>query len=224
MELNRTPNELDRNARNKENDNWDIIEGEIKTIGGKVDDFIQEVSDEALDKIVDNAKLNWKEPVDSFGDLPSNAQKGDARMDKSTGKVYRYNGSKWVEIQQIDAGPVNELDSRLNSQLAQTNKKSNKETHSIRSNKAKIGIIDDDGRNDIMDTWLPLLKSHNFKLDIGIITGLVGSSGFLDWEELNDLYGSYKVDIINHSHTHENLNELTEKVLREELENSLRVI
>src|SRR5699024_142996 len=113
--------------RNGENDNWDIIEGEFKkvdnTIGDvndRVDNIIDEVSDEALKKVVDSAKLNWKEPVENFSDLPSNAQEGDTRMDKSTGKVYRYDGANWIEIQQIDAGPVNELDNRISSKLEKT--------------------------------------------------------------------------------------------------------
>src|SRR5699024_7602211 len=122
VKLNRTPNPLDRSAKNGENDNWDIIEGEVRAIGDRVDNFVDEVSDVAFDKVVDNVKLNWKEPVDNFSDLPSNAQKGDTRMDRSTGKVYRYDGTKWVEIQQIDAGPVNEVDARLTSQINETSK------------------------------------------------------------------------------------------------------
>lgn len=132
MKLNRTPNPLDRNTRNSDNENWNIIEGEFKKVDNtfgevndRVDNIIDEVSDDALKKVVDNAKLNWKEPVDNFNDLPSNAQIGDTRMDKSTGKVYRYDGANWVEIQQIDAGPVNELDSRISSQLNETDKSLN---------------------------------------------------------------------------------------------------
>ena len=126
MKLNRTGNPLDRETRNKDNENWEIIESGFKDVGndisridGRVDGFVEEVSNEALGKVVDNAKLNWKEPVDGFGDLPSSAQKGDTRMVRDTGKVYRFDGNNWVEIQQIDAGPVNELDSRLTSQLAE---------------------------------------------------------------------------------------------------------
>ena len=42
MKLNRTPNPLDRNARNGENDNWDIIEGSIKRIDDTVSDLVLE--------------------------------------------------------------------------------------------------------------------------------------------------------------------------------------
>src|SRR5699024_5358812 len=82
--------------------------------------IVNEVSDEALDKVVNNAKINWKDPVDNYSSLPSVAEEGDTRMDRSSGKVYRFNGTEWKEIQQIDVGPVNELDSRLSSQLADT--------------------------------------------------------------------------------------------------------
>lgn len=83
---------------------------------------VKEVSETAFDKVVEASKLNWKEPVDSFNNLPSISSEGDTIMARSTGKVYRFNGLSWNEIQQIDAGPVNELDSRLMSQLAETTK------------------------------------------------------------------------------------------------------
>lgn len=116
MKLNRTGSLWDRNQRNGINENWQIIEGDYKNI-------VDNVSNKAYQQVVDNAKLNWKEPVNSYSNLPSSATKGDTRMTRDTGKVYRYSGTAWQEIQQIDAGPVNELDSRVSSQLAQTDKK-----------------------------------------------------------------------------------------------------
>lgn len=113
-------NPLDRQNRNNHNDNYKELYGEVGKVNDKMDNFIDEVSDAAFDKVVDNSKLNWKEPVNNFNSLPSNAQEGDTRMDRSTGKVYRYDGSEWKEIQQIDAGPVNEVDARLTSQLNET--------------------------------------------------------------------------------------------------------
>src|SRR5699024_580928 len=111
MKLNRTGSNWTELERNKINENWRIIEGNYN-------DVIDKVSEEAFDKVVNSAKLNWKEPVDSFADLPSGASEGDTRMVRDSGKVYRFNGEVWQEIQQIDAGPVNELDARLTSQLA----------------------------------------------------------------------------------------------------------
>jgi len=122
VELNRTPNELDRNARNGENDNWDKIEGAVGQIKNVVDDFVGEVSDEAFNRIIDDAKLHWKEPVDSFGDLPSNAEIGDTRMVKEADPdglsyVYRYDGKDWVKIQTIDATLINEVDARISEEI-----------------------------------------------------------------------------------------------------------
>src|SRR5690625_3104400 len=115
MKLNRTGANWDRLERNKINENWDIIEG----LDGKVDNIVDEISDEAFEQIVDSAKLDWKEPVDSFNDLPSSASEGDARMVRDTGKVYRFDGTGWKEIQDIDPSASNEVDNRLTQQLAQ---------------------------------------------------------------------------------------------------------
>src|SRR5690625_1143928 len=112
MKLNRTGSNWTELERNKINENWRIIEGNYN-------DVVDKVSEEAFKKVVDSAKLNWKEPVDSFADLPSAASEGDTRMARDSGKVYRFNGEMWQEIQQIDAGPVNEVDRRLTEQLAQ---------------------------------------------------------------------------------------------------------
>src|SRR5699024_2069332 len=96
---------LDRTNRNNHNDNYiELYEG-IEGVRDSLGNLVDEISDEALNKVVDNAKLNWKEPVDEFSDLPSGANEGDTRMTKDDGKVYRYDGSNWIEIQQIDAGP-----------------------------------------------------------------------------------------------------------------------
>lgn len=113
MKLNKTGVALDRNARIKENENWSEIENNFNNI-------VDEVSEEAFNKVVDSAKLNWKEPVNSFSDLPSTAEVGETRMVRETQKVYRYGyDGQWKEIQEIDVGPLNEVDNRLTAQLAQ---------------------------------------------------------------------------------------------------------
>ena len=168
MKLNRTPNPLDRSARNGENDNWDIIEGEVRAIGDRVDNFVDEVSDAAFDKIVDNSKLNWKEPVNNFNSLPSNAQKGDTRMDRSTGKVYRYDGSEWKEIQQIDAGPVNEVDARLTSQLNETESYLNETKEAINQ---KLSLKRDIGVPiGLSDAGSDLLSAINGNTEVNVLS------------------------------------------------------
>jgi len=111
MKLNRTGSNWTRTERNKINENWDILEGSYNDVAG-------EITDEVFKEIVDSARLDWKLPVDSFGDLPSEAGVGDTRMVRDTGKVYRFDGNSWNEIQDIDPTAINEVDNRLSKQLA----------------------------------------------------------------------------------------------------------
>src|SRR5699024_1426313 len=228
MKLNRTPNPLNRDARNRENDNWDIIEGGIRKIDDKVDNFIEVTSDEALDKVVNNAKINWKEPVDVFGDLPSNAEEGDTRMDRSTGLVYRFNGTEWKEIQQIDAGPVNEVDSRLTSQLAETDDelfKSSLVNHKVGG--FNVWWIDDDGHKGVYTKLAPLLREYGIKMSAAIITnrphgfpiaGLPAydpNSQFMSFEQMKELENEGIVEFVPHSHTHDLNHRYTDMTLDE---------
>lgn len=118
------------------------------------------------------------------------------------------------------------LGGRLNSisqDLAQRTKRMNNELHSVKQRKAMVTIIDDDGRNKVLDTWLPLLQTNNFKLDVAVVTSYPdNNSSYLTWEQLADLKSNYKVDIVNHSHKHPNLGELSEVELRMELEQSIQ--
>src|SRR5690625_482848 len=130
---------LDRANRNNHNDNY-------KELYGVVNNLVDTITDEVYEQIIDGAKLNWKSPVDSENDLPTSANEGDTVMTRDDGKVYRYDGSQWQEIQQIDAGPVNEVDSRLSSQLAEEEKQRHYESLINRKEPGlMVSWIDDDG-------------------------------------------------------------------------------
>jgi len=76
--------------------------------------------EEATKSIIDSAKLIWLEPVDTFADIPTtypNPEIGHTVFVRDTGKVYRFYNGSWMEIQQIDAGPVNEIDTRLSAEI-----------------------------------------------------------------------------------------------------------
>src|SRR5690625_2770312 len=102
----------DRDNRNNMQDNF--IE-----LYGVVNDIVGTITEEVYEQIIDGSKLDWKEPVNSFDDLPTEAVEGETRMTRETGKVYRYDDYEWKEIQEIDATAVNEVDRRLSSQLAE---------------------------------------------------------------------------------------------------------
>lgn len=113
MKLNRTGSIWDRNERININDNWDIIEE-------NANNFKNDLTDEIYSKIVESAKLSWKEPVNSYEDLPNAPTTGETRMVRTDGHVYRYDGEKWIEIQTVDVSPLNEIDSRITNRLEST--------------------------------------------------------------------------------------------------------
>lgn len=110
MELHRTGVNLDREEYRKINENWERIEEGYNQLVGNI-------SEEVIGELIDSAKLIWKEPVDTVNDLPSSPETGETRMVRETGAVYRYDGSQWVEIQEIDPTAINEVDSRLSAKI-----------------------------------------------------------------------------------------------------------
>lgn len=77
------------------------------------------IAAQAAAKVANDSALNRKEPVSTYSALLATpAVKADARMVRDTGKVYRYDGTQWNLIEEIDATVINEVDSRLTSQLA----------------------------------------------------------------------------------------------------------
>lgn len=106
---------FDRKFRQELNENFDNLSDSFTNA-------VDIVAKEAFDLVVDSAKIEWLSPVSTFSDLNESypdADEGKTVMVRDTGKVYRRSDGKWEEIQQIDAGPVNEVDSRLTAQLAE---------------------------------------------------------------------------------------------------------
>lgn len=133
MKLNREGVQLSAEERNKRNKNWEIIENEStdvlkrvtelnETTNKRVDGIVIEAGTEAFNQVVSSAAIEWKEPVTMFADLAvaySQAKEGWTSQTAVDGVVYRYDGSEWKKIQQVDAGPVNALDTRLTAQMTE---------------------------------------------------------------------------------------------------------
>lgn len=105
---------------------WYYWDGTAWTSGGvyQATGIEETMKQEIIDTLIDTAKLIWLPPVTSFSILASsypNAIAGNAVMTRDTGKVYRFDGLIWIEIQDIDPTAINEVDSRL---TAKTNKNS----------------------------------------------------------------------------------------------------
>src|SRR5690625_4628007 len=227
MKLNRTGSNWNRLERNKINENWNIIEGSYN-------DVVGQITDEVVGNLIDSAKLDWKEPVDSFGDLPSRADEGDTRMVRSgdkAGKVYRFDGSNWVEIQEINPTPINEVDNRLTQQLVETDQQRFFESMINRKGKSRgmISIVDDDGDKGFYTKLRPLALEYGIVFTSALVTGVARgfpgdertqSGKYMDYDDIMTMHNEGTAEFIGHSHTHPNLRELSLSELREEFTNS----
>ena len=99
----------DRNFRNDTNRNWDTLEYGFNNV-------VEITSVAAFEKVVGSAKIVWLSPVNKFSDLTTTypqAVEGNTVMVRDTGKIYRFNGTQWIEIQDINPTALNEVDNRL---------------------------------------------------------------------------------------------------------------
>ncbi|PAD19120.1 hypothetical protein [Shouchella clausii] len=122
MDLKRVGTQFNR-VRVDLNENFDKIEGKYRGLQNRFVNAVDEVSERAFYKVVDRAKIDWLPPVDTFDDLATtypNATEGQTSMVRDTGKIYRMTNGVWMEIQDINPMAINEVDSRLRSELAQT--------------------------------------------------------------------------------------------------------
>ena len=105
---------LDRENRNNHNDNFKELFDKINDVVGSItDDIIEEI----IGDVLDHSKLNWKEAVETEADLPSDAETGDVHFVRENGKVYRWDGQDWIEIQEIDITILEEVEHRLNDRV-----------------------------------------------------------------------------------------------------------
>lgn len=98
------------------NDNFLKVAQDMTNQNKRIDGISEEVTVVLKKQIIDDAKLVWLAPVDTSADLVIDypaANKGDTVMVRENGKVYRWDGNAWMEIQDIDPTVYNELDSRL---------------------------------------------------------------------------------------------------------------
>lgn len=179
MKLNRTGSNWNRLERNKINENWDIIEGSYN-------DVVGQITDEVVGHLIDSAKLDWKEPVDTVEDLPASAEVGETRMVREADPdgvsyVYRYDGEKWEKIQAIDVTLVNEVDRRLTAQLADiaTQVKSTGEDDTLAINEA-IDYVHNNGGGQVL-----------------LVDPIYNYSGDIHIKESVELKGTEKVTLKN---------------------------
>ncbi len=221
MKLNRTDAFWDRSTRNGINENWDIIEGTTKKLEGDYRNVVSNITDEVVGQLVDSAKLIWKEPVDTYNDLPfnppANPEIGETRMVRDTGKVYRFDGAQWIEIQEYDATAINEVDSRLTEQLGEEAKSRigvddrafYEGVKFNRRHKAIMTIVDDDAYPQVYSLLLPIVRQEKVPITIAAITGRVGTSPLsMNLDQLKECQAA-GMDVQSHTVNHKPLATLT---------------
>ncbi len=74
----------------------------------------------------------------------------------------------------------------------------------------------DDGHGSVHDEARPRMDKYGFRGTLGIVTGWVGETNNLTWEEIADMH-DMGWDVSSHSHTHPHLDEIDETQLVQEL-------
>jgi peptidoglycan/xylan/chitin deacetylase (PgdA/CDA1 family) len=87
----------------------------------------------------------------------------------------------------------------------------------------RISITIDDGDISVFTHALPLLQKHQMPATVYLVTGQVGSPGFLSWENIRECRKG-GITFQSHTHSHRNLERLSEAEIREELSTSKKIL
>jgi len=86
-----------------------------------------------------------------------------------------------------------------------------------------VALTFDDGYVDNFEYALPILKKYNFKATFFIISGFVGTSGYMNFDQLREI-SSNGMEIASHGVGHLDLTTLSPTKLNSELQNSKEVL
>lgn len=198
----------DRNNRNS-------INGNFKELYNIQDRAIAE----ATESVINDSKLIWQEPISTYNDIATtypSPQNGWTVMTRDTGKVFRFFNGFWSEIQQIDVGPVNELDSRLTSQLAH---KAHQIDNQYGNDKGPlVTIVTDDGQKTDYTIWYEqIFKPEGVPATSAVITDWVDNDpNMCTTGQLKEMYDN-GWSIVSHTNTHIDADTATDSDLEKDL-------
>ncbi len=89
--------------------------------------------------------------------------------------------------------------------------------------KKKILLTIDDGFSSFYENAWPILKKEKIPFIIFINTETIGSSGYMSWQEINEISKFDFVHIGNHSHSHGYLVDKTDAEIREDIITSIKL-
>ena len=106
----------------------------------------------------------------------------------------------------------------LTSQLAENESK--RELISRKKRKVLLTFVDDDTKSTVMDRWPQIIQEKNIKMNLAVITGEIGETGSLTWQQIKDLKAMGAVPVV-HCHNHIEYTTLTETELRTDMQTAL---
>lgn len=87
-----------------------------------------------------------------------------------------------------------------------------------------LAITLDDGYENNYKNAFPAARKYNIPITIFVVTDIVGRKGYLTWEEIKEMSDSGVVDIESHTRSHPWLTGLDGGALKEELEDSKKIL
>lgn len=202
-----------------------IINQVIDFINGKSTEII---SSDAIKNILERwvADNNFKPlaPVQTKGDLPTDAKNGDIRGVIEENAIYSFNGTEWNKLSNIDFSQMTEVEKKVDELRYYTLTKSNLLNDGQKEKKALVSFIADDAPTNDLTKLIPIVNEKKFPVALATITKHVGTSNFqniplLSWSKLHELRATGLVEVIGHTHEHRNSTQLSPEVLEEDIRN-----
>ncbi len=88
----------------------------------------------------------------------------------------------------------------------------------------KILLTIDDGFTSFYQKAWPILKKNKIPFIIFINTETIGSNGYMNWSQINEIANYDFVYIGNHSHSHDYLVDMEDKKIKQDLETAKKIL
>ena len=122
-----------------------------------------------------------------------------------------------IEVNNLEETYAPELLS-VKQQLVDSESK--RELISRKKRKVLLTFVDDDTKSTVMDRWPQIIQEKNIKMNLAVITGGIGETGSLTWQQIKDLKAMGAVPVV-HCHNHIPYTTLTETELRTDIQTAL---
>lgn len=147
-------------------------------------------------------------PQDVEGPKGEKGDKGDIGPKGDKGEPFRYDDFTSEQLASLK-GPKGEDGKTINTTPIGRN------LISGNVNRPMVTFIDDDGRVDLLQKWVPILEEKRNKLTVALVTDWLEKkeSTVIQWGDVHDLEKRYGVEFVSHTHTHPHAIQLTDDII-----------